>query len=548
MGGRGLVFLAHDRQGDCQVALKTLRPEFLNDAAARQAFVGEAKDMNRIPAHAGVLVVKDFGGVYKPYYVTEYLRGGTLGDAIRSDGPLDAKRSLRYARDLAAALGYVHTRHGKLHRDVKPGNVLLDGDGSARLADFGLLWQVGAGQGAFRAGTLPYMPPEVLNGERKDVGFEWDVYGFGATLYEMLTGQAPYADRLKALPRSSNDASGAAAQQLREMVEASAPTPILTLNRQADSKLVKIAEWSMARDPRDRYFGTGDIVEDLERVAAGQRPQRPARGSVDVRGKRPRAWGRWVAIVAVACGVAAAASVMLDSTSPYAKATKKTPKPDAAPEVVASGSLAAPAVVASESPTAAATGPMLTQERQASPLGLSFEAVGGASYRIARPERWALLRGQRFTSVNDLPWDPVAERAAMTFKAQAREASYLTVLSRSSDGVVVQLMPNVFEPDNRLEAGVARTIPRVPTEASTPYWFEAAPPVGTDTVWAVLTERPFEIVGADASALPASGFRVVPADFKIAVEGRVFASFEEAFADRWQKVEMPVTVSWPDGL
>ena len=272
----GIVFLAYDNVGECQVALKTLKPKFLKIAEARSRFLDEAKQMNRIPAHARVLVVKDFGSLERPYYVTEYISGGTLGERIRRGlPPRDEAR--RYARDLATAIAFIHAKHGKLHRDIKPDNLLLDGEGSAWLADFGLLWQVGEGARGLRAGTIPYMPPEVVGDARKNVGYEWDVYSFGATLYEMLTGHTPYADVMK------RQAAGSKARldDLKKVIAAQPPTPILKLNRKADRALARIADWAMAPRCAGPLF------------PRGPHPQRPVGRSSRGASRKARCRKRW---------------------------------------------------------------------------------------------------------------------------------------------------------------------------------------------------------------------------------------------------------------
>ncbi|MEM7682822.1 MAG: protein kinase, partial [Planctomycetota bacterium] len=271
-GGMGIVFKAHDRSGDCCVAVKTLKPNFLANAGARKRFIDEAKEMNKIPASARVLVVKSFGTIEQPYYVTEFLPNGTLGGIIRKQGTLTAEQARRFTRDIAQAVAYIHSRQGKLHRDIKPENVLIDADGSGWLADFGLVWQVGETSVGLRAGTLPYMPPEVVSDERRDVGFEWDLYSIGATMYEMLVGHAPYADVLQ---RHALAPGQSRSQLLRALIAQQPPTPILRLNRKAPKPLVKIADWAMARDRRDRYLDADQMCNDLDRVGKNRRPLGP---------------------------------------------------------------------------------------------------------------------------------------------------------------------------------------------------------------------------------------------------------------------------------
>lgn len=270
-GGMGVVFLARDRQADCDVALKTIHPNYLKDADARKRFIDEARQMARIPSHASVLVVKDVSDTERPFYTMEFMHKGSLGRLIREQGALDRDTTLRLAQSIAKAIDYVHVSAGAIHRDIKPENVLLAEDGTARLCDFGLIRRVGSGAVGLRAGTLAYMPPEVVSGGGKNVGFEWDIYSMGALLYEMLTGKPPYAEAMG----SSSGTGTERIDALKKAVTDSAPRPILSLNRKADRGLVAIAQWAMARNKRERYVQVADLLADLERVASNQKPLGP---------------------------------------------------------------------------------------------------------------------------------------------------------------------------------------------------------------------------------------------------------------------------------
>jgi len=269
-GGMGVVFLAFDRLGDCDVAIKTLRHKFLHDAAARRGFIAEAVQMNKVPGHAHVLVVKGIGSETKPYYVMEHMPGGSLGKLIRKEGPLPRDKAIRLAFDIAKAVEYLHVSGGHIHRDIKPENVLIAADGSAWLCDFGLIRQVGIGAAGLRAGTLAYMPPEVVTDLAKNVAFDWDIYSFGAVLYEMICGKRPYDELFNA---KSNPV-----EQMRLMkdeVTRRPPKAIQEVCRKADPALTRIAQWCMARIPRDRYSNITDVLTDLDRVRQNKQPLGP---------------------------------------------------------------------------------------------------------------------------------------------------------------------------------------------------------------------------------------------------------------------------------
>ena len=190
-GGYSVVYLARDRELDAEVALKLLVPPPAAALVARERMRREVQAVRGL-SHANIVAVFDFleDGPWS-FIVMEYVRGPDLQVRVASRGRLDAESAVRLGRDVAAALSAAH-RHGILHRDVKPQNILLDQDGRARLTDFGsakLDGQLGVTGSGTLAGTLAYTAPEVLAGRRGDA--RADVYALGLTLYYALTGDLP---------------------------------------------------------------------------------------------------------------------------------------------------------------------------------------------------------------------------------------------------------------------------------------------------------------------------------------------------------------------
>jgi serine/threonine protein kinase len=194
-GGTGVVLKAHDEALGRSVALKVLRPE-LATPAARSRLLREARCAARfrhdhvVTVHA---VVDPPDGL--PYLVLEYLAGPTLAERVRSRQPLPPREAAALAAQVADALAAAHAA-GLLHRDVKPGNVLLDAaTGRAKLVDFGLARVAEQASGLTReghlAGTPAYMSPEQVR-RPEAVDARADIYGLGATLYELLTGEPPF--------------------------------------------------------------------------------------------------------------------------------------------------------------------------------------------------------------------------------------------------------------------------------------------------------------------------------------------------------------------
>ena len=269
-GGMGDVFLARHPVTGTDVAVKRLKPSLVNDRAAVQRFLTEARHMYHLNHPHILRIMEVWDPPAGPYYVMPYMPHGPLSERIRPGQPLDYVTTVRVARDVAAALAYAHGK-GIIHRDLKPANVLLDKDGRAYLSDFGLVRAFdGASGGGGNdpsvdvtrsqcQGTAPYMSPAVAAGQAEDT--RCDVYSFGAMLYELLTGHPPY--------------SGSSTRAVLDQVRAGPPAPVLARNPHAPAALAAIAEGCMARQLRERYASMDDVAADLDRVAAGRPPLGP---------------------------------------------------------------------------------------------------------------------------------------------------------------------------------------------------------------------------------------------------------------------------------
>ncbi len=265
-GGMGVVLLARDTRGGNVAAIKLMKPEFRSDPSIRRRFLKEAEHMRRL-AHPNIVPVLEISAeAEEPYFVMPYIEGGNLSRRIDPRRPSDRAAIVGVALPLARALGFAHGR-GIIHRDLKPANVLLDQAGHAWLSDFGLARSVFNDSvidpGAVHCeGTAPYMSPAVAAGWAEDT--RCDIYGFGALLYEMITGRPPY--------------EGPSGADIRRQIIAGPPPPIRVRRPDADAGLVAIAEGAMGRALRHRYADMADMVADLERLSAGGPPRGPAGG------------------------------------------------------------------------------------------------------------------------------------------------------------------------------------------------------------------------------------------------------------------------------
>lgn len=190
-GGFSVVYLADDRVLGGRVALKLLVPPPAAAAIARERMRREVQAVRGL-THANIVAVHDFvdDGPWS-FVVMEYVAGPDLTRRVREQGPMGAPEAVRLGRDIAAGLAMAH-RHGVIHRDVKPPNILLDPDGRARLTDFGsarLDGITGVTRTGGLVGTLDYLSPELLAGERGDG--RADLYALGLTLHFALAGRLP---------------------------------------------------------------------------------------------------------------------------------------------------------------------------------------------------------------------------------------------------------------------------------------------------------------------------------------------------------------------
>jgi beta-lactam-binding protein with PASTA domain/tRNA A-37 threonylcarbamoyl transferase component Bud32 len=293
-GGMADVYLARDLLLDRPVAVKVLFPEYARDSTFVERFRREAKAAANLN-HPNVVAVYDWGEQGGTYFIVmEYVEGRPLSEIIRSDGPVHPMRAAEISSDVAAALAFAH-RNGVVHRDIKPGNILITPTGQVKVADFGIaqaltsdhtqanLTQVGAVMG-----TATYFSPEQAQGRPVDP--RSDLYSLGCVLYEMITAQPPF---------TGESPLAIAYKHVQEW-----PEPPAALNPQVPPALAAIDLKLLAKSPDGRYASAEDLRADLARFMAGQ-PVLAAGGDPGVTQAVPHATVAGVAAGAAMAGAAA---------------------------------------------------------------------------------------------------------------------------------------------------------------------------------------------------------------------------------------------------
>ncbi|WP_052345020.1 Stk1 family PASTA domain-containing Ser/Thr kinase [Thermocrispum municipale] len=266
-GGMSEVHHGHDVRLGREVAVKILRADLARDAVFQERFRREAQNSAALN-HPAIVAVYDTGETQSeygplPYIVMEYVEGRTLRDIIKTEGPMDQKRAMEIMADVCAALDFSH-RHGIIHRDVKPANVMISRTGAVKVMDFGIARAIHDGQAAMTQtaaviGTAQYLSPEQARGESVDA--RSDVYAAGCVLFELLTGEPPF---------TGDSPVSVAYQHVRED-----PVAPSTINPAVSPELDAVVLKALTKGPANRYQSAAEMRSDLVRVLSNQRPAAP---------------------------------------------------------------------------------------------------------------------------------------------------------------------------------------------------------------------------------------------------------------------------------
>src|SRR4051812_30232991 len=262
-GGMAEVHKGRDIRLGRDVAIKMLRADLARDPAFQSRFRREAQSAASLN-HPSIVAVYDTGedtakdGGTAPYIVMEFVDGRTLRDVLQAEGRLLPQRALEITSDILAALEYSH-RAGIIHRDIKPGNVMLTRSGDVKVMDFGIARAMTGAtstmtQTAAVVGTAQYLSPEQARGEHVDQ--RSDIYSTGCLLYELLTGRPPFM---------GDSPVAVAYQHVREDA-----VPPSKLNPDVSPAIDAIVLKAMAKNPANRYQSAADMRNDVQRALAGR--------------------------------------------------------------------------------------------------------------------------------------------------------------------------------------------------------------------------------------------------------------------------------------
>jgi serine/threonine-protein kinase len=306
-GGMSTVYCALDTLLERNVALKVLHPHYGDDAEYVERFRREARSVAQL-SHPNIVTVIDRGeDAGNQYIVFEYVDGESLKECVDRNGPLPVRRVIELGLQIADALAFAH-QHGLVHRDVKPQNVLINGDGEAKVTDFGIARSLDVEHGVTQTGTVlgtsNYLSPEQARGQT--VTPATDVYSLGVVLFELLTGEVPFP---------GENFVAVAMQHINE------PPPSLVEKRpDVPLRLVYAIERALAKDPADRFPSMDAFAAELRACLADLGDPdaaatfvAPAAVLKESRPTRTRAAGRrrWPFYLLLLLALAAAAAAVL---------------------------------------------------------------------------------------------------------------------------------------------------------------------------------------------------------------------------------------------
>jgi eukaryotic-like serine/threonine-protein kinase len=331
-GGMSSVYRAHDTLLERDVALKLLHDYHGADESTIERFRREARAVAQL-SHPNIVTVIDRGeDGDRQFIVFEYVPGENLKDLVRREGPLPVRRALELAIDVGDGLAAAH-RSGVVHRDVKPQNVLLNGEGAPKVTDFGIARSLDVAHGMTQTGTVlgtsNYIAPEQASGQAVDE--RTDVYSLGVVLFELLTGDVPFP---------GENFVAVAMRHLHEQ-----PPSVAELRPDVPLRVANAVDRALAKHPDDRFPSMEAMVGELracvaelsapdaERTMIVSSPvvRESRRRPAAARGRRRSAWPLALLVLGLAAVAGVAAWALLSDASPVKEAVRGDEPAAAAP-------------------------------------------------------------------------------------------------------------------------------------------------------------------------------------------------------------------------
>jgi serine/threonine-protein kinase len=331
-GGMGAVYKGWDESLHRYVAIKVLPGEYGRDAAARDRFLVEARALARL-VHPNITQVFAAGSEGdRPYFAMEFVDGPSARDLLREHGRIEPAEAVRIVKGVSQGLQHAQ-RSDIVHRDVKPGNILIASDGTPKITDFGLAKLVKEDlqltATGMVMGTPSYISPEQAKGERSD--FRADIYSLGVTLYELVMGRPPFQ-------------ADSAMTMLMKHISEPVRFPVASREAAVPPVMTGVIRRMMAKTPDARYLSYEHLITELDQIEARVRAQAqqaaeapvpaPVTYSSAAGGQRGASW--WMlAAVAAAAGVLYLGFSGRDAPQPPSVADHPPPRPSATPRVAA---------------------------------------------------------------------------------------------------------------------------------------------------------------------------------------------------------------------
>lgn len=364
-GGMGVVYQAHDRTLDEDVAIKILRPDFARDPTMAERFKHEIKLARKV-RHRNVCTIHDFGEDRGLLYISmELVSGVDLKKSLRQSGGLSPEKAYGIAIQVAEGLQAVHEA-GIIHRDLKTSNIMVDGQGLARLMDFGVAKRLGEGTltaAGHIVGTPEYMSPEQAQGRKAD--FRSDIYALGIVIYEIFTGRVPFRGEtpISTILKHINDPP-----PLEGPDAAGIPQALRTVLRRA-----------LAKDPKLRQQSAGEVAAAVREVSQGKSDREIAATQIlpaprpMVQERKTRAVPPWVLPVSLAAVVTLSGVLIVQSRmGTLHEAVPPSPVPETTPLPRSAGATTptSPPLATTETtpPKTATPSPASPPEVRATPL------------------------------------------------------------------------------------------------------------------------------------------------------------------------------------